>query len=288
MALHVFLATFFEFQILWNYFSTSLRSPGRPPLGVPYGSAELAANGRLGGFELCRRCDTPRPLRSHHCTACGRCTYDLDHHCIYVNNCVGHHNRRSFVLFCAYAVGGCAYPMCLVLRTLWFDVDAIFHLAFQRCAPRRVLVLFLAAYGRLPVGPDGVGSMRDGPIHRCISLDGLAFFTFLVCDLMVVILVTGLLLQQIMFLAQRCTMLEMMKGQRQPIYCNTRYDGMIKAMENIKEVLGPPGWWLWPRHGPVPPDVGGRPMPPEVQPVALAGGGGGGAEGEEGEEKKTQ
>ncbi|CAK0883739.1 unnamed protein product, partial [Prorocentrum cordatum] len=59
-------------------------------------------------------------------------------------------------------------------------------------------------------------------------------------DVMVVILVSGLLGQQIMFLAHRCTMLDMMKGQRPPIYANTRYEGLMKAMQNIKEVMGPP------------------------------------------------
>ncbi|TFK27940.1 zf-DHHC-domain-containing protein [Coprinopsis marcescibilis] len=51
----------------------------------------------------CGRCDKSRPERAHHCKVCNRCVLKYDHHCpVRINQCVGLHNERHFVLFLAY------------------------------------------------------------------------------------------------------------------------------------------------------------------------------------------
>ncbi|KAF7302922.1 Palmitoyltransferase [Mycena kentingensis (nom. inval.)] len=60
----------------------------------------------------CRRCGVIRPERAHHCRICNRCVLKYDHHCPHlhllgINQCVGLHNERHFVLFMAYLVIGC-------------------------------------------------------------------------------------------------------------------------------------------------------------------------------------
>ncbi|KAG0702825.1 DHHC palmitoyltransferase-domain-containing protein [Suillus ampliporus] len=55
----------------------------------------------------CRRCGLMRPERAHHCRICSRCVMKYDHHCPLpagINQCVGLHNERHFVLFMAYLV----------------------------------------------------------------------------------------------------------------------------------------------------------------------------------------
>lgn len=50
----------------------------------------------------CRKCKVTRPLRAHHCGACGTCVLKMDHHCPWINNCVGHANHRYFLNFLLY------------------------------------------------------------------------------------------------------------------------------------------------------------------------------------------
>jgi palmitoyltransferase len=47
----------------------------------------------------CPTCSIPRPARAKHCGLCGHCVGTFDHHCVWLNKCVGEHNYRYFLLF---------------------------------------------------------------------------------------------------------------------------------------------------------------------------------------------
>lgn len=46
----------------------------------------------------CRTCRILKPARSKHCSICKRCVAKTDHHCIFINSCVGYGNQHYFVL----------------------------------------------------------------------------------------------------------------------------------------------------------------------------------------------
>lgn len=57
----------------------------------------------------CRKCNISRPPRCRHCSTCKRCILQFDHHCVWVNNCIGFNNYRTFILTLFYLVVGCCY-----------------------------------------------------------------------------------------------------------------------------------------------------------------------------------
>ncbi|CAN3355690.1 palmitoyltransferase Erf2p [Diutina catenulata] len=68
-----------------------------------------AADGRGVNVKFCPTCKIWRPPRTSHCHTCDVCVIKHDHHCIFLNNCVGHRNYRYFLYFLAAAVAASAF-----------------------------------------------------------------------------------------------------------------------------------------------------------------------------------
>lgn len=49
----------------------------------------------------CSTCHLTKPARSKHCSVCKHCIAKHDHHCVWINNCVGLNNTRHFIAFLA-------------------------------------------------------------------------------------------------------------------------------------------------------------------------------------------
>ncbi|PGH17999.1 hypothetical protein AJ80_04620 [Polytolypa hystricis UAMH7299] len=60
---------------------------------------ELFSLWKFDEDNFCVYCMIRKPLRSKHCRRCKRCVSKHDHHCPWIDNCVGANNLRHFVLY---------------------------------------------------------------------------------------------------------------------------------------------------------------------------------------------
>lgn len=66
----------------------------------------------------CTACRVVRPPRAGHCRICGVCVLRLDHHCVWINSCVGQANHRSFLLTLVFFLLTSLYGIGLVLQSV--------------------------------------------------------------------------------------------------------------------------------------------------------------------------
>ncbi|XP_048400465.1 palmitoyltransferase ZDHHC2 isoform X3 [Stegostoma tigrinum] len=77
-----------------------------------------------GAIRYCDRCQLVKPDRCHHCSVCDKCILKMDHHCPWVNNCVGFSNYKFFFLFLAYSLLYCVFIAATDLQyfiKFWMD-----------------------------------------------------------------------------------------------------------------------------------------------------------------------
>jgi len=136
----LFLFILFHIPFLMTqvaYFQCAFTDPGSIPDGFPEeyeikdrvevdGESTPAfvltvETNKKGERRKCDKCDRLKPDRSHHCRTCRRCILKMDHHCPWVNNCVGFHNYKYFILFLTWTVV-CALvtAACLLRRIISF------------------------------------------------------------------------------------------------------------------------------------------------------------------------
>lgn len=121
---HYLFITFNVFMWMSLYYANS-RNPGFIPCNspdydmalkqVPFFEEWQVKTGQNPLENLCHTCRLVRPLRAKHCRICNRCVKHFDHHCPYINNCVGLYNRGPFLIFVA-CVAACS------IMTMYFAI----------------------------------------------------------------------------------------------------------------------------------------------------------------------
>ncbi|XP_051912773.1 uncharacterized protein LOC127595124 [Hippocampus zosterae] len=105
---------------LWSLWASSCGDPGR----VPFKWGQVF-----------------KPERCHHCSTCGRCVLNMDHHCPWINNCIGFHNRKPFILMLFYGV----LTLLLALVGVLINIPAIARRVDEQPPGLAALMVLLAA-----------------------------------------------------------------------------------------------------------------------------------------------
>mmetsp|Transcript_2874 Transcript_2874/g.6633 ORF Transcript_2874/g.6633 Transcript_2874/m.6633 type:complete len:309 (-) Transcript_2874:123-1049(-) len=142
------------FLMATSYLRTWLSDPGWVPSGwMP--DDVLEQGGESGGVlerdapmpaqtkdvRFCRKCDGYKPPRAQHCKQCGRCVQRMDHHCPWVQNCVGEANTKFFILFLFYGTVTSTFYAVSVVWFLWDFMSRKSHLKFRDIAGYMGLLL---------------------------------------------------------------------------------------------------------------------------------------------------
>ena len=67
---------------------------------------------------MCGICNAPKPPRTHHCSTCRQCFLKMDHHCVWLDNCVGHKNYKFFFCLLFWATFMCGFIFGATLEVL--------------------------------------------------------------------------------------------------------------------------------------------------------------------------
>ncbi|KAI4494776.1 PREDICTED: palmitoyltransferase ZDHHC3 [Polistes canadensis] len=135
-------------------FASHLRTMFTDPGAVPKGNATKKMIQQMGFQEgqvifKCPKCCSIKPDRAHHCSVCQRCIRKMDHHCPWVNNCVGENNQKYFVLFTFYIAGISLQSLLLCIQQFTTCVRQEWRECSTFSPPATVVLLLFLAFEAL-------------------------------------------------------------------------------------------------------------------------------------------
>lgn len=125
------------------------------PLAVPLPRIVRVRNGTDLQVKWCDTCGTYRPPRCSHCRVCDNCVENIDHHCTFLNTCIG---RRNYFTFFAFLI---ASILCACISIVF----CVLHIYYLTRSPQTPL----------PAGGFGEGKSFQQAL-KATPLSAVVFF----------------------------------------------------------------------------------------------------------------
>ena len=128
------LCTWMSLSVLSVVLSGSLATLTDPTDPAVYQEREARMSGEDFPYQqysrICSICTTHVGAKTKHCGHCNRCVADFDHHCKWLNNCIGGRNYRAFfvllvALDCMLVGELTALGICLLRVNAYKDIGEI-------------------------------------------------------------------------------------------------------------------------------------------------------------------
>ena len=138
----VILNTIF-FALAIIFYCLTLIDPGYVPLKKDFlGLMERLVDEELHLDYICINCENLRPENTMHCNYCNKCVQGFDHHCTFVNNCLGYKNHKYFLLFLFFFT---LYILAMIYHSilamiLIFDHRAIYEADEQSIKQLKIVI----------------------------------------------------------------------------------------------------------------------------------------------------
>ena len=130
---------------------------------------------------FCETCFIIRPPKASHCSVCDTCVAFFDHHCSLVNNCIGHRNMRTFVIFIFLTYVGSVLLICTIISLFISAVkEGLLQTSFTKglCSGLLLFISFVPYYWMLAPDTDFKNRYIALTVSVTAKLAALIFFCY--------------------------------------------------------------------------------------------------------------
>ncbi|KAL6739354.1 hypothetical protein Aduo_012823 [Ancylostoma duodenale] len=141
--LNLALFFFWNYSTMVNLARASFIGAGHVPLGwTPDEKVPRQEESFDALLQWCEPCSGYKVPRAHHCSNCGRCSMKMDHHCPWINNCVGHRNHAFFVRFLLSAVVGCLHAVVILVASFYHAIHLNYYYHYGNGTEPQMILTF--------------------------------------------------------------------------------------------------------------------------------------------------